>query len=235
VPSITTTLIDLGLINHIVGRTKFCHHQHEQFQSISQIGGTKTLNINKIKSIAPDVIIANKEENTEAQIEELSTLFTVYVSDVHDLNTNFNFIKDLGNLTNTISAAKQIIQNTKQAFSKLPNLNQQSVAYFIWKDPFMVAANQTFIHSILKELHFKNVFAQDFNRYPAITESQLIQAAPNYILLSSEPYPFAPKHLQYFNELLPQSKVLWVDGVYFSWFGSKMQDAPAYFKKLFCI
>jgi len=84
-----------------------------------------------------------------------------------------------------------MINETKNAFLLIPNFHQNSVAYFIWKDPYMVAANQTFIQCILKELNFKNVFSEDFNRYPEVNESQIIKAQPNLVLLSSEPFLLA--------------------------------------------
>ena len=73
VPSITETLFDLGLTkDEIIGRTKFCIHPENQVNNVAVIGGTKSINIEKIRSLNPDIIIANKEENTKEDVEELS-------------------------------------------------------------------------------------------------------------------------------------------------------------------
>jgi ABC-type Fe3+-hydroxamate transport system substrate-binding protein len=106
-----------------------------------------------------------------------------------------------------------------------------SVAYFIWKKPYMVAASGTFIDDMLRRAGFSNAFT-GASRYPEITAEQLAAAAPERIFLSSEPYPFAEKHLAEFQEICPTAKVEIVDGELFSWYGSRLRHSAAYFSQL---
>ena len=94
----------------------------------------------------------------------------------------------------------------------------------------MVAGNSTFINEMLKCCGFKNVF--ETLRYPEVTAEQISAANPEVILLSSEPYPFKEKHIQQFKEICPAAKVIIVDGELFSWYGSRLLKAPAYFRQL---
>jgi ABC-type Fe3+-hydroxamate transport system substrate-binding protein len=106
-----------------------------------------------------------------------------------------------------------------------------TVAYFIWRKPYMVAAGGTFINEMLHRAGFANVFA-DQQRYPEITAEQLATANPQRIFLSSEPYPFAEKHLAEFHAICPNAKIEIVDGELFSWYGSRLRKSAAYFNKL---
>lgn len=232
VPSITLTLIDLGLEKEVIARTKFCIHPKEIVKNIPKIGGTKTLDINKIIELNPDLIIANKEENEFEQIKILQEKFPVYISDVNDLESNYDFIEKIGVLTNTVAKANQIIKKTKANFNLFTNVKQKSVAYLIWKDPYMVAASDTFINSLLTELNLINVFAEDFSRYPEVTLKDIETNQPDLIFLSSEPYPFKEKHINEFKKAIPNTEIHLVDGEFFSWFGSKMQNASQYFNDL---
>ena len=141
-------------------------------------------------------------------------------------------ISRLGQMLDRSNETINTIEATKRAFKvKLVNF-QDTFAYFIWNNPLMVAANDTFTNSILKVIGIQNVFQEKHSRYPDISELDLQVANPNLVLLSSEPYPFREKHILHFQKLLPNSKVVLVDGEYFSWFGSKMVNAPAYFNSL---
>jgi ABC-type Fe3+-hydroxamate transport system substrate-binding protein len=96
----------------------------------------------------------------------------------------------------------------------------------------MVVANHTFINHLLQKLNFNNVFANHLMRYPQITDEDLVAANPDFIFLSSEPYPFKDKHIAELQQLLPKAKILLVDGEMFSWYGSRLQHSAAYFSKL---
>lgn len=232
VPSITVTLFDLGLEKSIVGRTKFCNHPKQLVKSIPSFGGTKNLNIDKILTLQPDLIIANKEENEQSQIEVLKQHCKVWISDVKNLSDNNEMIEKIGRITNTINKANQIIKQINFNFKSLETFHQQKVAYFIWRQPYMIAGNDTFINHLLEKLNLINVFKEIEGRYPEISIAQLKQAQPEYIFLSSEPYPFKTKHIDELKAIIPNAKVVLVDGELFSWFGSKMVEAPCYFKTL---
>lgn len=235
VPSQTELLFYLGLGEAIVGITKFCIHPAAQFQKKTKIGGTKNLNFDKIASLQPDLIIGNKEENEKDQIEKLAQHFPVWMSNVNHLDDAFDMITQIGALTDRAEKAAELNRNLKQLFSGFRKTTEaippKSAAYLIWRKPYMVAAENTFINEMLKIAGFKNVF-DHLQRYPSITPEQLAKAAPDIVLLSSEPYPFKEKHLVEIREICPKSMIRLVDGEMFSWYGSRLLQAVRYFETL---
>ncbi len=232
VPSQTELLYHLGLEQQVAGITKFCVHPPNWKTTKTIIGGTKNLNLAKIKQLQPDLIIANKEENLQAEITELAKNFPVFISDVNNLTSALDMIEKLGALTNTLPKAQSIIQEIETAFANLQPISpQKSVAYLIWQNPYMTVGNDTFIHAMLQHCGLVNVFANQ-TRYPETTITELQKLQPDYLLLSTEPYPFKQNHVTELQSLLPYTKILLADGEYFSWYGSRLCHAPAYFKKL---
>ena len=233
VPSQTELLFDLGLDEEIVGITKFCIHPKEKVALKTKIGGTKNLNIEKIKSLRPTLVIANKEENEKAQIEELAKHFPIWISDVTDLSRALEMISSVGQMTGKEKEAEELSNKISENFTLFAPLREtKTTAYLIWKTPMMVAGNGTFINDMLNRCGFKNCFETLPGHYPEITATQLQQANSELILLSSEPYPFKENHITEFKTLCPDSKIVLVDGELFSWYGSRLLHAPAYFKKL---
>jgi ABC-type Fe3+-hydroxamate transport system substrate-binding protein len=235
VPSQTELLFDLGLNEEIVGITKFCVHPEELVKSKIKIGGTKNLNLEKIRSLKPDLILANKEENKRSEIEELMKDFPVWISDVKTLEDALNMIESVGEITGKQSEAKSISATISDGFNNLlrltSNVKRISAVYLIWNKPMMTVGNDTFISHMMERCGFKNVFG-DRKRYPEITEGELSEASPQIILLSSEPFPFRQKHIEYFQNICPKAEILLADGQMFSWYGSRLQHAPAYFAEL---
>ena len=234
VPSQTELLCDLGLEDCIIGITKFCVHPNHLLKSKTIIGGTKTVNCDKIRRLNPDIIIANKEENSQEIVSELSKICPVWVTNILNLADNMHMITDFGNLFNKQAEAAKWIQNIETAQIDFENFvakkNFQSVAYFIWANPYMVAGSETFINELLTIIKFKNVF-QNLSRYPEIEIAALVKKKPDLIFLSSEPFPFKEKHkteLQKFTK----AKIIFVDGEFFSWHGSRILKAFCYFKSL---
>lgn len=237
VPSQTEFLYDLGLNDEVVGQTLFCIHPSTYHQTKPRIGGTKNLKLDLIAELKPDLIIANKEENEQKQIEYLQSHYPVWISDIQTLADAYNMMEGIGAITGKQNEADIIVKNIKQSFlglDTLPTLanNSNSVAYFIWRKPYMVAGNHTFINHLLERIHLNNVFKYKSSRYPEVTKEELIAAKPEYIFLSSEPYPFKQKHMDELQTILPQSKILLVDGELFSWYGSRLQHSCSYFKTL---
>ncbi len=231
VPSITETLFDFGLTKfEVIGRTKFCIHPANQVENVPIIGGTKNLNIEKILALKPDLIIANKEENEKLQVEELAKHCRVWVTDIATLSDNENFLWELGMVLKKRQFAIEINQKISKIFNKIKiNQNRKKVAYIIWQNPMMTIGGDTFINSILKEIGFDTIF-ENRNRYPEITFEEIENA--DMVFLSSELFPFKEKHLQEFQEKLPNSKIILVDGEAFSWFGTHLLQCEDYFKKL---
>ncbi len=235
VPSQTELLADLGLENEVAGITKFCVRPEKWFRKKTRVGGTKTLNFEKIKSLRPDLVIGNKEENERAQIEELAADFPVWMSDVYTLEDAYDMIGKVGELIGKTAEAQKLLAKIQGSFStnnqQRTTNNETRVAYFIWRKPFMVAGKYTFIDEMLRVAGFKNVFSHK-SRYPEISLDELDAAQPEVILLSSEPYPFSEKHFAPFREVCPQARIQLVDGEMFSWYGSRLVHSAAYFRKL---
>ncbi|MBC9928824.1 helical backbone metal receptor [Chitinophaga qingshengii] len=232
VPSQTELLYTLGLEQEVVGITKFCVHPDSWFRSKTRIGGTKNVRMDAIKALSPDLIIANKEENTAADVEALMETYPVWVSDIHTLEDACEMITGIGAITRKAEAANQLAAGIRQRFAALPPLPAPiPAAYLIWRDPWMAAGGDTFIHHMLQRCGLQNIFS-GIPRYPAIDAGQLAASGCRLVLLSSEPYPFKEKHIAEIQAILPEARVLLVDGEMFSWYGSRLLEAPAYFTDL---
>lgn len=232
VPSQTELLYDLGLREEVVGITKFCIHPESWFRTKTRIGGTKQLNLERIESLQPDLIIGNKEENDKEQMEYLASKFPVWLSDITTFESAMDMIRQLGELVDKSLEAEHLIQqiiHKKNAYNK-PS-TPQKVAYFIWRKPYMVAANDTYIHEMLQLYGATNVF-EHLSRYPEIDLELLVSMDVDAVFLSSEPYPFKNKHLEEFKAVCPNADIVLVDGELFSWYGSRMLKAFSYFEQL---
>ena len=233
VPSQTELLFDLGLGAKVVGVTKFCIHPAGARTQATIIGGTKNFDFDKIAALKPDLIIGNKEENYQTGIEQLAASYPVWLSDISNLPEALDMIRRVGFIAGAKEKAAALANAIDASFAALaaPESAPVSVAYFIWRKPYMVAATGTFIDDMLRRSGFANAFAEQV-RYPEITAEQLAAAAPQRIFLSSEPYPFAAKHVAEFQQLCPGAKIEIVDGELFSWYGSRLQQSAAYFSQL---
>ena len=232
VPSQTELLSALGLERETAGITRFCIHPASWFKTKKRIGGTKNLQIEAIRNLQPDLVIANKEENIREQIEQLALDHPVWVTDVKNLEDATNMIADIGILTGTGDIALSLTDQIKTAFEGLPKKRSQvKTAYLIWRNPYMTAGGDTFIHDMMQHSGFDNIFAHK-TRYPETSVADLQTADCQLLLLSSEPYPFKQKHINELKSLMPNTAIILVNGEYFSWYGSRLLKAPAYFKTL---
>jgi len=230
VPSITEALLDLGLTEkELIGRTKFCIHPEEKVKNIAVIGGTKNINIEKIKALQPDLILANKEENTKEQVEVLMTDFKVIVTNVENIEDNYYLLKNLGNLFHKEEKAQLFNLKIYEILNEAKIESTIKVAYLIWKNPYMTIGCDTFIHKILEEIGFENIF-KDKTRYPEIQTEDLEKA--DLIMLSSEPFPFKEKHIEELRQIYPDKKIMIVDGEAFSWYGTHIAKCEKYFREL---
>jgi ABC-type Fe3+-hydroxamate transport system substrate-binding protein len=232
VPSQTELLYDLGLNEEIIGITKFCVHPEKWFRSKTRVGGTKRLNMKIIHELKPDLIIANKEENTKEQIDELEKHFPVWISDIKTLDDALSMIASVGEITGTQTAAQKIISQITKNFAELkPKTSKIKTAYFIWRDPYMVAGGDTFINEMINYCGFDNIFSKD-ERYPETNIEELLKRNCELLLLSSEPFPFRQKHIEELKGQLRGVKIILVDGEMFSWYGSRLIYVPLYFNQL---
>ncbi|MBB6498151.1 ABC transporter substrate-binding protein [Pedobacter cryoconitis] len=235
VPSQTELLFELGLNEEVIGLTKFCIHPEAAFKAKTKIGGTKKLNIELIRSLKPDLIIGNKEENTREDIELLQKEFPVWMSDIYTLEDAMQTISQIGELVDRQPEASYLNHLIRAGFTDLQTLAlergiNKTVAYLIWKGPYMLAGRDTFINDILVKNGLTNVTRE--SRYPETDLEELAALKPGLVLLSSEPYPFREKHIEELKIAIPAAKVMLVDGEMFSWYGSRLVKAVQYLFQL---
>jgi ABC-type Fe3+-hydroxamate transport system substrate-binding protein len=235
VPSQTELLYDLGLRDEVVGITKFCVHPEEWFRNKRRVGGTKTVHIDIIRELQPDLIIANKEENTREQVEELSLTYPTWVSNIQTIEEGLQMIQHIAEITCRQEQGTRIITQVRDGFAGLSIPSKRlRVAYFIWRGPWMCAGGDTFISDVIRAIGWENALA-DKQRYPEVVLADLRGMDVDLVLLSSEPYPFKEKHIAEIQQELPRAKIMLVDGEMFSWYGSRMAAAVAYFSQLRCM
>jgi ABC-type Fe3+-hydroxamate transport system substrate-binding protein len=226
VPSQTELLYHLGLEEEVVGITKFCVHPEAWFRNKKRVGGTKTLDIDKIRELQPDLVIANKEENTKEDVLSLRGICPVWTSDIHSITEALSMIKEVGSLVGRASGADLLVREVESGFGQIRPFGLRS-AYLIWKNPYMAAGGDTFISDMMRAAKLENVFANR-SRYPEVKMEDLRTAGIELLLLSSEPYPFKMNDIEELNKVLPQTRIVIADGEMFSWYGSRMREFPAY-------
>lgn len=232
VPSLTETLVDLGV--EVVGVTRFCVHPPSIRRTARVVGGTKTVDVDAVRALRPDLVVANREENVRAQVEAIAAHAPVVVTDVATLDDALATIRTLGARTGTTDAADALASSLARGFDGLtvpPGADAVRAAYFIWKDPWMAAGGDTFVHDVLRRGGLVNVFA-DRLRYPEVTPEDVAAAAPAVLLFSSEPFRFRPKHVGAMTAACPGAAVRFVDGEAFSWYGSRLRITPGILRAL---
>jgi len=235
-PSQTETLFELGLGGRVVGSTRYCIHPASVVAASTRVGGTKKVDLETVRRLRPDLIIAEKEENPREMVEALSEISPVYVTEVVDPPSALEMIRRLGDLSGVIPAAEGLCSEIARAWSAIPASTESvRVAYLIWRKPWMAAGPTTYIDSLLQVAGFTNVFGASETpgaRYPEFSAEQLAQRSPDVVLLSSEPYPFKPQHLDELREIVPGARVLLTDGEPWSWYGARMRSFPKMLQEL---
>jgi len=216
VPSITEYLFALGLGDRVVGITKFCIYPEEWFKNKPRIGGTKTPDVAKIKSLAPDLIIGNKEENRVEDIEGLKEIAPVWMSDVNSIEDMYAMLRTIAEMVGKATESEAWIEKWKRYFDQ--NCNRglgKRALYFIWKDPEMVVGKETYIDAYMEAVGYQNCVHE--SRYPML--DALENCHPEVVLLSTEPYPFKEADFAYFQRVFPEAEIALVSGEEFSWYG----------------
>jgi ABC-type Fe3+-hydroxamate transport system substrate-binding protein len=232
VPSQTELLFDIGLDDEVIGITKFCIHPETWRKTKTIVGGTKRIRPEIIDGLQPDLIIANKEENTKEDIEILQQKYPVWVSNIITWQDAMMMITGVAGVVGKSQRGKEIVSQIESAFVELPTFPPDKILYLIWRGPWMAAASDTFIDSMLQKLGWENVL-NDFSRYPELSDEQIKSLNPDYILLSSEPYPFKEVHIAELQQICPNARVMLVDGEMFSWYGSRLLFAADYFRGIY--
>jgi ABC-type Fe3+-hydroxamate transport system substrate-binding protein len=234
VPSQTELLLDLGVDERLVGRTRYCIHPAEKVASVTVVGGTKRADLKLIANLQPDLILGEKEENPKEMVEALAEHAPVYVTDVVSIASAVAMCRDVGRLVGLGDEAQRLAGEIERAMNGVRNIahRTESVLYLIWRRPWMAAGAGTFIHSCLEHIGLRNVAAEQPARYPELSVELLTNLKPDRVYLSSEPFPFNETHVREVGAILPNAKVQIVDGELFSWYGSRMLRMPAYWRSL---
>ena len=233
VPSQTELLAHLGLDETVVGITRFCARPGHWRDEKTIVGGTKDVDEDTVRALAPDLILANHEENTRADVATLSDVAPVFVTQVQTVTEALDMIRTVGHLTDAAGQTSTLAGKIISRFSRLPDFSPLRTAYLIWREPYMTVGGDTFIHDVMSWGGFDNAFG-DRTRYPEVTLDTLAEMDLDLLLCSSEPFPFHQKEefTQELRDALPHTSVEVVDGQPFSWYGPRLLDTPTYLKEL---
>jgi ABC-type Fe3+-hydroxamate transport system substrate-binding protein len=231
VPSQTELLFDLGLDAEVLGITKYCIHPPQWQAEKTIVGGTKNFQIEIIDSLKPDLIIGNREENNKDGILQLYKKYAVWMSEIYTYEDALQMIAWVGLLVNKEKRAYALIAEIRKGFESIKINRPKRVLYLIWRKPWMAAGRDTFINSLLEKIGLQNCLPEQ-SRYPVLTNDELKSIDPEIVFLSSEPYPFKEKHIEEIQTILPNAKIVMVDGEMFSWYGSRLVKAVQYLNSL---
>jgi len=234
VPSITELLCELGLAGQLVGRTGFCIHPREAVEAIPKVGGTKDVNIEKIRKLAPTHLVVNIDENEKPKVEELAK-FVPHIVVTHPVkpSDNLALARLMGGIFGTEEAAERWCAAFEQEYAALralPPAPPRTVLYCIWQDPWMSVSNDTYIAAMLAELGWK-VPELGEARYPRFEWSAQLVDGLDAVLLSTEPYRFTEAHADALEKQLG-IPVFLVDGEMMSWYGSRALAGLRYLREL---
>jgi len=233
VPSQTELLAHLDLANEVVGITRFCERPEHWRSEKTIVGGTKEVDINTVRDLAPDLILANHEENTAEDVAALDDIAPVFVTEVKTVEEALQMIRTVGTLTDTSDQTSTLAGKIISRFDALPDFAPLRAVYLIWREPYMTVGADTFIHDVMDWGGFENVYG-DQTRYPEVSIDELATQDVDVVLCSSEPFPFhqKDKFTADLEEALPDTPVEVVDGQPFSWYGSRLLDTPSYLSDL---
>jgi ABC-type Fe3+-hydroxamate transport system substrate-binding protein len=236
VPSITELICDLGLAPQLVARTGFCVHPREALQAVPKVGGTKDVDLDKLRALNPTHVVVNIDENLKATADALAAFVPhVVVTHPQAPQDNLALYRLIGGIFNRESAAEDLCAALQAALDAARCASAhwpiERVLYLIWKDPWMTVASDTYISRTLKVVGWETVPAASAVRYPAVELSAAARAA-DLVLLSTEPYMFRDKHVAELQGLLPGRRVALIDGEMSSWYGSRAIAGLSYLPRL---
>lgn len=227
-PSLTELVFDLGVGDALIGRTKFCVHPQGQVEAVERVGGTKNPKVDRIIALAPDLVLMNEEEN---RVEDAAALraagLEVHSSMPRTVAETSAMVREIADRVGAAGRGRDLAAaidaegaRVSAAAAGRPPVRY---AYLIWWEPMMVAGGGTFIEGILAAAGGVNVFATATERYPTISPESLERQAVDAVLLSSEPFPFAQRHVEQLADTtkIPPARFRLVDGELLSWHGSR--------------
>ncbi|HSB67925.1 MAG TPA: cobalamin-binding protein [Candidatus Methylomirabilis sp.] len=235
VPSITETLFELGAGDQVVGVTKFCTEPPDGVRTKTRVGGPKTPRHDAIRDLAPDLVIANVEENRRADVETLRAAgLPVFVTFPRSVREGIQLIRDLGVLTDRGQRAEALCASCERAVAEIADTQdgRSRVRVFcpIWRRPYMTINADTYVHDVLRTCGGENVFGDRPDRYPVVSLAEMAAMRPDMVLLPDEPFPFDQEHLEDFRDLadvpaVSADRLRLVDGKILSWYGSRIPQS----------
>jgi hypothetical protein len=244
VPSLTELLVALGLREHIVARTGFCIHPAEAVKDIPKVGGTKDVNLSKLRQLAPTHVLINVDENRLDMTQALRE-FVPHVLVTHPQTPQDNLaliaqmVEAFGDIADVKDRAAALREDFQQAWQAAQTTRwpEQRVLYLIWRDPWMTVARDTYIANMLASVNWKtwpDVKGGEHGaaRYPALTGTEPWLQNIDRVLLSSEPYRFNADHIDEAQRLYPQAVVQLIDGELISWYGPRAAAGLRYLNGL---
>jgi ABC-type Fe3+-hydroxamate transport system substrate-binding protein len=228
IPSTTETLCALGLADALVGITVYCREPAALLRDKTRIGGEKDPDLEKIRALGPDLVIANVEENHAEHVATLRAWgIPVWVTYPRTVAEGIAMVRELGAVTGTAARAADIADELDDLYAaaraRLERHPPVSVFYAIWREPYMTVGRDTYVHDMLRVCGGANVFADLPERYPTVTLDEIVARRPAVILLPDEPFRFRPTHVRDF--AASQARVHLVDGKPFSWHGPRIAEA----------
>jgi iron complex transport system substrate-binding protein len=227
-PSLTELVFDLGRGDDLVGVTKFCIHPADGVSTVEKVGGTKNPRVKRIIELEPDLVLLNEEENRIEDAGKLQAAGIVcHSSFPRAVSDTAAMVRSIGSAIDASVGAERIALDIEAREERVRSATRGRppvrFAYLIWREPIMVAAAGTFVDALLGLAGGENVFPDSAERYPTVTATELADANPAAVLLSSEPFPFQERHA---DELsggtgLPREAFHLVDGEMLSWHGSR--------------
>jgi hypothetical protein len=243
VPSLTETLVDLGLGAQLVARTGFCIHPAAAVRAIPKVGGTKDVNFARLRDLAPTHVLVNVDENTRETVEQLREFVPhVIVTHPQQPDDNLALFDLLGALFSATAGVRQRAQGLHDEFGKaLRAVRARSwtlrcVLYVIWRDPWMTVARDTYIAHTLALVGWRTLpdlvggdglHCAGATRYPVFDWDAPWLPDVDLVLLASEPFRFGAAHVEVMRGLLAsrglRAAVRLIDGEWASWYGSRAQ------------
>jgi ABC-type Fe3+-hydroxamate transport system substrate-binding protein len=245
VPSITELLCDLGLASRIVGRTGFCIHPQQAVAKIPKVGGTKDVNVQKIRQLAPTHLVVNMDENEKPTVDTLSS-FIPNVIVTHPLSPLDNppLFRLMGGVFGCEAEADTLCAQFDTELQRLLHklqLNEASqqrgrlmphrALYCIWQDPWMTVSRDTYIARMLELIGWQHWISDSTARYPVFQWNEALLEHIDEVILSSEPYRFTDQHVDTLERQIGKPVRL-VDGEMLSWYGSRAIKGLAYLGQL---
>lgn len=245
VPSLTELLCALGLREHIVGRTGFCIHPREALRDVPKVGGTKDVDVERVRSLAPTHVVVNVDENDKPSVDRIAR-FVPHVVVTHPVTVDDNLalIESFGETFGRRDAARVLGERHRQAERALQarSVEPLPVLYLIWKKPWMSIGRDTFIANMLAAAGLQSVIAASDPRYPVLDDETIRSSCARAVLLSSEPYRFTERHRDALQRDLDEAwreragprscapTCATIDGEMTSWYGSRAIDGMRYLR-----